>query len=190
MFNEPTPASSRQPSIRIINDASEDQNLDPIAAPAAWPYLYFMVSGDDDGNPQGKRQNHPNLLGRQPLAASWNLNKPEVLLVVSNNGHVASDLIRVDFQIRYCTYAGHNPHEGFTIPHANEDQGSTQENNLTLDFVPAHGSITIAIPLDDIAFCQNLYIRARVCGMFTQKTDPSTWNVLLEPAVVEAWKDV
>lgn len=162
---------------------------DPPQHPASQPYLYFAISEDDVGDHTMDRGALPAFANRTPSSVIWDMDRALVDLVVSNGGLVASDLIRIDYQLRYCTYGPHLPDQGFVagINHAAEEGGSSADHVARLDFVPAGGASRIRIEnLLTHPSILKVYLRARVRPLFSKPTDPSTWDFLHDPKVIEA----
>lgn len=162
---------------------------DPPQHPASQAYLFFALNEQDVGDPTVDRGAMPGFASRTPASVIWNLGEGAVDLLVSNGGLVASDLIRIDYQLRYCTLSVHQPAQGFVagIDHAAEEGGSSADSKARLDFVPARGIARIRIEglLLHPSIC-NIYLRARVRPLFSQPTAPETWDFLQDPKVIEA----
>lgn len=163
----------------------------PGSSPASNAYLYFRINQQDVGDPKANRASMAEYINRRPMSAIWNIEQKTLQLVVSNGGATASDLIRVDYEVRYCTDPSHQANQGFSTVHANEQQGSTSSAMDTLDFVPAGDVAFVRVPLKALsALHSRIYVRARVVGMFAPATKPETWNFATDPAVIEAWKEL
>lgn len=163
----------------------------PQNSPASNAYLFFRINQDDVGDPKAKRVDMDEFINRRPLSVVWDVVNKSMRLVVSNGGATASDLIRVDYEVRYCTVPSHSRSDGFTSLHAGEQKGSTTGAMDTLDFVPAGSSEVVRVPLKDLsAEHVKIYVRARVVGMFTAATKSDTWNFATDPSVIEACKDL
>lgn len=163
----------------------------PGGSPASNAYLFFRINSQDLGDPAAKRVDLFEYINRRPVSAIWDIAQKSLRLVVSNGGATASDLIRVDYEVRYCTDRDHLPNQGFTAVHADEQKGSTASAMDTIDFVPAGASDVVHVPLNDLSPAHvKIYVRARVVGMFTPATKPDTWNFATDPSVVEACKEL
>ncbi len=163
---------------------------DPGNHPASQPYLYFPIIPSDDGNPHAARTAMPGFAGRKPVSVEWKLAQNTAALHIHNGGSTASDLIRVDYEIVYCTLASHQPDQGFAVNHAGESQGSTSEDLLTTDYVLPGRSVILNVKLSPFLGVKNIYIRARVSTLFSPRVDKANWNWATDPKVVEAWTAV
>ena len=163
----------------------------PQDSPASNAYLFFRIGRDDIGDPKAKRADMDEYINRRPVSVIWDIGNKSMRLVVSNGGATASDLIRVDYEVRYCTVPSHSRSEGFTSLHADEEKGSSTGAMDTLDFVPAGASEAVLVPLKELSPEHvKIYVRARVVGMFTAATKPDTWSFATDPSVVETCKEL
>ncbi|RYG89262.1 MAG: hypothetical protein EON59_01665 [Alphaproteobacteria bacterium] len=163
----------------------------PHRDPRSSPFLFIPLFENDRGDP-ALRVDHPNIAGRTPLGVKWEPGK--VLFTIANSGLVASDLIRVDYEIRLCTFPGHGPADGFVVDHAGEAMGSTKADVGRIDFVPAGASRPLP-PITVVAteaggawpdWLANIYVRARVSSLFSPDVPVTRWDFAVDPAVTEA----
>lgn len=166
---------------------------DPVNDPLANPFLMLAVTEYDDGNrPVDWTSEYKE---RKPSSVRWTPN--EIHLTISNVGQVASDIIRVDYQLVYCTYAGHKADEGFTQSHAQDINGSSRSKFQYLSYVSAGGSLIYVVPYSTEQYEQpgwqmlrRIYFRARVTTLWAPYKEPATWDFKNDPAVVEATRDM
>jgi hypothetical protein len=160
---------------------------DPSRDPKASPYLLLPLTVDDDGK-TGSRIQKPEYINLVPYCVSWQ--DSSVFLTIKNIGQVASDLIKVEYQLVFCVDRGHGVAEGFTRSHAGEIAGNTRDDQRLINFVPAAGSINISLPIPVLAApfggFANLYFRARVSTLWSRPKPTSDWDFATDVSVVEA----
>ena len=163
---------------------------DPTRDPIANPFLVLQVTDDDRGETSDFRQLLPNFVNRTPSCVKWE--DDGVTLSVSNLGLVASDLIKIEHQFVYCTFAGHGVAQGFSLNHAVEIDGNSKDSHFFLQFVPALSVIHVKIlyPLEptNVVSLRNLYFRARVSTLWNPIVEIADWDFRSEVNVVESTK--
>lgn len=158
---------------------------DPTKDPLSSPFLILELTKLDQGD-LSDRHKKPEYLRRKPHCVVWN--PGSVSLTITNLGKVASDLVKIEYELIFCTANQHGPTDGFNIQHAGEISGSTKDDNSFLDFVPPQGKrmLTIAIEPNSTRII-NLYFRARVSTLWSGKKPSTEWDILKDAAVTEAW---
>lgn len=171
-------------ALSTIENPSEDKK--------ASPYLLFLLDKFDTGE-QNDRVSKPEYETRNPLCVQWSANYLD--LTITNLGQVASDLVQLDYQFRYCIDPAHKVNEGFVHPHAGEVANNTVQSGSFLDFVPAYtghrpGSVTVRLSFPDNLppNLVNLYFRAKVSTLWSKPSVPDKWNFEIDHTVVEATK--
>lgn len=159
------------------------------SVPDAWVYLKLYA--DDVGSLNG-RTTKPEYTSRKPYCIS-NATTSSLWLEVSNAGILMSDLVVVEYEIIYCSFAGHGPADGFATTHAGEISSDPIDNIATAVSIPPGESIKWEIRIPDpgaAAWLENLYFRARVATLWGQKLPKDRWDFATDPRVTEFHLDV
>lgn len=162
----------------------------PHRNPLSDPFLFIPLFEGDNGDPR-RRENMPGIANRDPFGVRCH--EGQITLTVGNSGLVASDLIRIDYEIRLCSNRDHGRADGFLVDHAEDLRGTTVSDIGRIDFVPAGASRTLTIVIPDLAsgegwpdWLVNVYFRARVSCLFSSTLPVNQWNFVMDPAVTEA----
>jgi hypothetical protein len=168
-----------------MSENDPDIDIDPIdygVNARVFLKLYEQDLGGDDGGREGRSE----YLDRSPACVS-EFTQEGLTLEISNAGHVASDLVGIEYQLVFCTYAGHTAQEGFTVSHTQEEESSDLDKLTSADFVLPRQSIfkRILFPPcpDQLA---NIYFRARVSTIWARPVPRTDWNFASESSVTEA----
>lgn len=160
----------------------EDPSRDPLSS----PFLILALFDADYGTVTG-RENRPEFTNRTPSCVNWSADA--VHLTVTNLGKVASDLVKIEYEIIFCTLQQHGLADAFNTQHAEELHGSTRDDKSFIHYVPPSGKWTIKIPLRIPAVTvYNIYFRARVSTLWSGQKPIKDWNFASDPAITEAWK--
>ena len=133
------------------------------------------------------RSGRPEFVNRKPVGVVG-LNASGAKVIVSNSGILASDVITLDWRVRFCTFGGHLPHEGFTHDHAGEAQ-SLKSDFARLDFLDAGKSHSFDIQFPEHPEnLENVYFQARVYTLWSPNMAPDEWTHRFEtdPQITEA----
>lgn len=168
--------NNKQESIGI-----EDPTKDPLSS----AFLILELTELDQGDLSG-RDKKSEYLQRKPHCVEWSADS--LSLTITNLGKVASDLVKIEYELVFCTANQHGPNDGFNTQHAGEISSSTKDDNSFLDFIPARGKQTLTFPIE-LPSTQiiNLYFRARVSTLWSGRKPPNEWDILTDAAVTEAW---
>lgn len=148
-------------------------------------FLLFKLIEFDRGDKSG-RTSSTNFLQRTPHCVR-DFSREGLVLAITNLGTLASDLIYVDYQIRYCTVAEHGPADGFMLDHAEDMIPDEMDKYLTISSVPAQDTLYYPISFDNIrGGIRNIYFRARVTSLWEEKIPPEEWNFAEDRMVTEA----
>jgi len=146
----------------------------------------FIPLFDGDVGKATLRGGRAEFVDRTPKGVA--LSPSQVRVTVSNSGVVASDLITLDWRVRFCTYSGHLPTEGFTVDHAGE-AGSVADDFTRLEFLEGGRSFDFVIDLPaPPPGLANVYFQARVSTIWSEKVSPDEWASRFEtdPQITEA----
>lgn len=158
--------------------------LDDREKPIPEPFLIFQMFDHDIGDYSERRDCNEHRL-RRPVSVNYSYDG-FLGLRLSNLGAIASNLVRVDYQLRLCTWKNHRPDEGFSTDHAAEHTSTISESVKTVSFVPALGFTEIRLPLPDLhPEVINLYFRARACPFDKASKPPEDWDPIFDPLVVD-----
>lgn len=148
-------------------------------------FLLFRLSDLDMGHAAG-RTSSPNFLKRTPHCIT-EFTRDGLLLTVTNLGTLASDLVYIDYQLRYCTLDRHGPADGFTVAHAEDHIPDEVDKYLTVSSVPARDVLSYPIPFDNVrGSIRNIYFRARITSLWEERLPPEQWNFATDRMVTEA----
>lgn len=148
-------------------------------------FLLFKLTELDMGSTFG-RTSSPNFVNRTPHCVT-NFTRDGLLLAVTNLGTLASDLVYIDYQVRYCTLAMHGPADGFMVDHAEDEIPDEADKYLTVSSVPARDTLYYPISFDNVrGGIRNIYFRARVTSLWEEKLPPEQWNFAGDRMITEA----
>ncbi len=176
-----------------MNDGATSESpieIGPIEELPTDPQLLFKIFAGDVGNSQ-ERVASVEYRDRRPVCVAWDQSFPPrwLDLTISNIGDIASDLVKVDYQLVYCVAKNHGLAEGFVQNHAGEVSGSTSDDYEMISFVQGRDNLTLRIdfgaPSD---FIVNLYFRARLSTIWTTPLPKADWDFASDWRVVEATK--
>lgn len=148
-------------------------------------FVFIPLFHGDVGKSHSRGQ-RTEFTDRKP--AGVNLQIEGASVTVRNSGVVASDVITLDWRVRFCTFEDHKPHEGFTVDHAGEGQ-SPIENFDRLQFLEGGGHFTFEIQFPEPpAGLRNIYFQARVHTLWSGAVPVDDWASRFEtdPQITEA----
>lgn len=183
---------AREPHARDGNWApARDGGLhieDPTGSPALAPFLMIPLKGVNS-DWQLDRPAAEEFRTRKPDGVSW-VSPNEVHVRVVNLGRVASDLVWLDWQVRFCVDPTHTPEVGFTFDHAGEQRPDEIQSIVRVTNVSAGAIYTFIVTWqapDQLAIpVRNVYFRARISGLWSRRKPPSEWDFAHDQAVTEA----
>lgn len=150
-----------------------------------WPFVYFKLYDYDTGSLVDRTATNEFKL-RTPSCVK-DISAAGVELEVTNSGQVASDLVLIDWRVVFCTYEGHQPHEGFTVSHYKETGSDPIDSALNMDFIPAKNSKCISIKFPEAPpELRNLYFQARVSLLWSPAMPKNEWDFATDICVTEA----
>lgn len=135
-------------------------------------FVYIPLFPGDVGKAH-LRGARPEFIDRKPDGVKLAIDRAEV--IVRNSGIVASDVVTLDWRVRFCTLKSHKPNEGFTVDHAGE--GLSPVGDLTrLDFIEGGGfhKFKIRFP-EPPAHLKNVYFQARVYTLWSGNIPVDKW---------------
>lgn len=154
-----------------------------------WPFLYFKLYDYDTGS-LTDRVKTAEFIKRKPSCVK-SLTELGAEIEITNSGHVASDLVIIEWRVVFCTYEGHLPHEGFSISHYAETGSDPVDEMNSLDFIAANSAKTvrIAFPTAPLSL-KNIYLQARVSLLWEPEVPMSAWDFTNDIRVTEAHREI
>lgn len=149
-------------------------------------HVYIPLYEADTGRTYG-RSHRSEFLNRTPVGVS--LTKERAVVTVVNSGPVASDLITLEWRVRFCTFDPHLPTEGFTIAHAKEVVSDPFGDYFNIEFLEGGESKSFGIEFPEYpSDLANVYFQARVSTLWTGAVKPDLWAGIFatDPGVTEA----
>lgn len=149
-------------------------------------FLLLKLTELDTGRIDDGRKDVPAFRNRTPWCIR-DMTRDGLILVVDNLGPLASDLVYIDYQVRYCTVDRHGPSDGFVREHAEDEIPDEMDRFLTASTVPAQDFLAFQIPFRNVRDgVRNIYFRAKVTSLMERRLPPWEWNFVEDRMVTEA----